>query len=144
VVVALGDWAHHWLTRKIPEHDLDASLLMWDVRRTVRAAGIPAAPRTIVQFEFPDTRPEHRLWWLLAERGVVELCWKRPAPINDLEVTASLADMVSIWLNRLDLATALADGRVRLAGDPAQCAAFPRWFVPGEGAYRHPPVETAQ
>jgi len=136
VVIALGDWAHHWLTREIPEHDLDPSLLMWDMRRTVDAAGFPTPARTVVQFQFPDVQPKQRLWWLLAERGLVELCWKRPAPDNDLEVTALLADMVLIWIDRLPLSAALTDGRIRLDGPPTQRDAFSRWFRPGRGKHR--------
>lgn len=136
VVVALGDWAHHWLTREIPAHDLDPSLLMWDVRRTVDPADLPGSARTVVQFQFPDARPEHRLWWLLAERGTVELCWKRPAPENQLEVTVLLPDITRVWIGRLAVDEALANGRIRLEGDKTQREAFARWFRPGLGAYR--------
>lgn len=136
VVVALGDWAHQWLQHEIPEHNLDPALLMWDVRRTVDGNRFTADSRTVVQFKFDGVPARQRLWWLLVENGDVDLCQKRPAPENDLEVECHLADLTGIWLGHLRLADALADRRVRLEGERHLRDGFGRWFLPSTGAYR--------
>lgn len=129
VVMALGSWAHRWLQTAIPAENLDPSLLLWDIRRNVDTTAMPSQARTQVQFELLGVPAPQRLSWLLIEDGEVELCYKWPGFANDLEVLAHLGDLTSIWLGHLRLSTALADGRLRLAGPKKQRDAFRRWFL---------------
>jgi hypothetical protein len=50
---------------KAADGDLDAGLLMWDMRRSVDAQVLPLR-RLVVQFEYPDAPPGGRDWWLVA------------------------------------------------------------------------------
>jgi hypothetical protein len=53
VVELLGAWGHRWARSNLNKGDLDAGLLMWDMRRTVDPAVFPGH-RIVVQFEYPD------------------------------------------------------------------------------------------
>ena len=129
VVFALGKWAHRWLQKDIPERNLDPALLLWDIRRNVDVAALPAQPRTQVQFELLGVPAPQRLSWLLVEAAETELCYKWPGFANDLEVQAHVADLTNVWLGHVRLPKAIADGRIRLAGSRAQRDAFRKWFT---------------
>lgn len=129
VVFSLGWWAHRWLQREIPEQNLDPRLLMWDVRRNIDTSCLPSNAKTVVQFMLGGLPANQRLWWLVIEKDEVDLCLKRPAPENELEVAAHIADLTNVWLGHLAMKQALADGRIRLTGAPEQCNAFKRWFL---------------
>lgn len=129
VVMGLGHWAHKHLTTEIPDHNLDPSLLMWDIHRNVDVVAFPADRRTVVQFLLGGVPVAQRLWWLLIQRGEVELCFKRPGFDNDLEVEGHIRELTNIWLGYRKLAGAIADGTVRVTGEPALSKSMPRWFL---------------
>ena len=41
IVQLLGVWGHRWVPTSLVVEDLDASLLMWDMRRSVNPAAFP-------------------------------------------------------------------------------------------------------
>lgn len=129
VVMSLGEWANEHLTTQIPDHNLDPALLMWDIHRNVDAAAFPAGRRTVIQFQLSGVVAAQRLWWLLIDHGSVELCLKRPAAENDLEVEGHVRDLTDIWLGHLSLRRAIDDGQVRFSGDAALADTMPRWFL---------------
>jgi DNA-binding HxlR family transcriptional regulator len=53
IVQLLGAWGHRWVQTSLVVEDLDASLLMWDMRRSVNPDAFPA-DRIVLQFEYPD------------------------------------------------------------------------------------------
>ena len=57
IVEAMGIWGQRWVTTEATLRHLDANLLMWDVRRNIRAEP-PRETRTTVQFIFRDQAPE--------------------------------------------------------------------------------------
>ena len=83
IVMFFGEWGQRWVRSQIREDDLDAGLLMWDMRRTIDAAAFPPE-RTAVEFEFFDAPKAERLWWLVVHEGEVELCFDDPGFPVDL------------------------------------------------------------
>lgn len=73
VVELLGAWGHRWSRSNLSKRDLDAGLLMWDMRRSVNPAIFPKH-RIVVQFEYPDAQKGGRVWWLVSENGEIDLC----------------------------------------------------------------------
>jgi len=65
VVELLGAWRHRWAQSDLSSGDLDAGLLMWDMRRTVDASIFPDH-RVVVQFEYADAPKGARDWWLVS------------------------------------------------------------------------------
>jgi hypothetical protein len=60
----MGEWGARWVRSQLAPEDLDVTLLMWDMPRTVRPEHFPAR-RIVVAFEFKDVLQSKRRWWLL-------------------------------------------------------------------------------
>ena len=65
LVESMAQWGSRWVRRRLSHDDLDAGLLMWDIRRQVDASRFPAQ-RVVVHFSFPDAPSGQRHWWLLS------------------------------------------------------------------------------
>ena len=116
IIVALAVWGHKWVEDRLGRDDLDAGVLMWDIRRRIDTAALPAG-RTVVRFEFPDAPKTMRLWWLVMEAGEVDLCQSDPGHEEDLFIRVDLHTMTEVWLGQLPFKTALRDGRIEAIGD---------------------------
>ena len=74
VVEAIGIWGHRWVETEPSMENLDAGLLMWDMRRGLNITPLP--PRKItIQFVYPELSKAERNWWLLIDpKHGVDLC----------------------------------------------------------------------
>jgi DNA-binding HxlR family transcriptional regulator len=98
VVEAMGFWGQKWVEARLSLKNLDASLLMWDMRRNLNPAPLPDR-RTVIQFTYEELPASKRLWWLVVEpRGEVDLCWSDPGFEVDLYVSTDLHTMTAIWM----------------------------------------------
>lgn len=128
VVMALGRWGQRWVSSELSLANLDAALLMWDMRRNLDAAALPPR-RVVVLFTYPERREEERRWWLVATPGEpVDLCAVDPGFDVDLYVASDLETMTKIWLGLEGLRAAVETGRVHLHGARDVEAAMPRWL----------------
>lgn len=127
---ALGTWGQRWTTRVQPQN-LDAALLMWNVRRRIALDRLPAR-RVIVHFSFtavPATYRGARRFWLLLERSGVDLCIHDPGLEVDVYVEAQLGAMTRVWLGDLPFSAAVRAGELRLSGPPSLVRRFPSWLL---------------
>jgi DNA-binding HxlR family transcriptional regulator len=115
VVTQLGSWAQRWFRSAFNPEELDAGVLMWDMRCTVNAAALPAL-RTVVQFVFTELPVRHRSWWLVHEAGEVDLCPFDPGDVAALEIRTTLRAMTRVWMGEVTLAAAQRSGELTLAG----------------------------
>lgn len=60
VVELLGAWGHRWAQSNLHREDLDAGLLMWDMRRSIDPAIFPTH-RVVVQFEYADAPKDRNI-----------------------------------------------------------------------------------
>lgn len=127
VVMAMGVWGQRWLESQLEPENLDASLLMWDMRRNLDPAPI-ARERATVQFDYADARPGQRLWWLVVEPGAVDLCSVDPGHEIDLYVECDLRVMTAIWMGLATVQSALSSGKLSLHGDTAIARDMQRWL----------------
>jgi DNA-binding HxlR family transcriptional regulator len=130
VIEMLGVWGHQWLRHKLTQEELDPSLLMWDVRRRVDATKLPPSrrERTVVCFELRGVPSKQSRYWLVFDRGEVDLCLKHPGHEHDLSVASHIRDLTRVWLGTLGIGNALREDRLQLSGDRALARSFPRWF----------------
>jgi DNA-binding HxlR family transcriptional regulator len=128
LVEVLGSWGQRWARAHLEEGDLDAGLLMWDVKRNVETSLFPDR-RTVIQFSFKDLPEAQDGYWLVGSRGEVELCIKDPGYEVDLYVLSDLRSLTGVWLGDLGVAEALASGRIELHGDRALRQNFAAWFA---------------
>lgn len=128
IVMSFGEWGQRWVRSQIRESDLDAGLLMWDMRRHIDAAVFPP-PRTTVEFEFFDAPEAERFWWLVVHDGEIELCFDDPGFLVDLYVRSGLQTLTQIWMGDISLAEARRRDLIELQGGRGIIQAMPRWLT---------------
>jgi DNA-binding HxlR family transcriptional regulator len=127
---ALGQWGQRWTLRVQPQN-LDAGLLMWNVRRRMALDRLPER-KTVLHFSysgFPESYRGPRKFWLVLERPAVDLCLHDPGHEVDLYVEADIAAMAGVWLGDLPFAHAVRTRKIRLTGKPALVRQFPSWLL---------------
>ena len=130
VIEKLGEWGQQSAARFEPQN-LDAGLLMWNLRRRLAAGRLPAE-RVIVRFEFtgvPARYRRARVFWLSIERPDVELCLSDPGAEVDLYVGADLESFARVWMGARRVGDELRAGRIRLQGPQRLVGSFPSWLL---------------
>jgi DNA-binding HxlR family transcriptional regulator len=127
LVELLGTWGHRWVQSDLKEEDLDASLLMWDMRRSVNVDIFPKR-RVVVEFEYPDAANGAKHWWLIAQQGEVDLCLKDPGYEVNVLVRCPLRVMTKIWICASTLGDEVKKHQIELLGDPALIGNFADWL----------------
>jgi DNA-binding HxlR family transcriptional regulator len=117
IILQVGIWGHRWARSKLSPEDLDPSLLMWDIHRTMNANYF-GADRTVLYFEFSDYAAKFRRWWLVVKGGDVDVCMKDPVYDVDLNVLTDIRTLTGVWMGDIGLGQALRDRRIRLSGQP--------------------------
>ncbi|MDQ2094183.1 winged helix-turn-helix transcriptional regulator [Rhodalgimonas zhirmunskyi] len=128
IVEAFGIWGQKWIETQATLENLDPSLLMWDMRRNINPAPLPAH-RTVVQFRYPELPANRSDWWLIINPNAkveVDLCAKDPGFTVDLWVTTDLKTMTAIWLGLSRVQDAGA--KLLVDGDPALIRSLNQWL----------------
>jgi len=115
IILQMGIWGHRWARSKLSPDDLDPSMLMWDIHRTMNAEYF-GKKRTALYFEFIDYTAKFRRWWLVVYDGDVDVCMKDPGHDIDLEILTDVRTLTGVWMGDIGLGQALRDGRIRLTG----------------------------
>ena len=127
IVELLGAWGHRWAHSNLDKGDLDAGLLMWDMRRTVDPAVFPSY-RVVVQFEYPDAPKGERDWWLVSENGEIDLCLNNPGYDVDIMIKCSLKTMTEIWICQQPFRDAVKKGDIKVLGDSKLTSKLQDWL----------------
>ncbi len=127
VIKLMGTWGHRWAQSDLNEGDLDAGLLMWDMRRSIDPSAFPAQ-RVVVQFNFTDAPLGNRDWWLVAENGDIDLCLNDHGYEIDLIIRCSLKSMTQVWICQETFNTAVKKGAITVMGDPALTSKLQEWL----------------
>jgi DNA-binding HxlR family transcriptional regulator len=128
IVHGLGRWALRWVDSNCSLANLDARLLMWNMRRNLRPNPLPRK-RVTVEFRYPELpKEEARYWLIVVPDAPVDLCSIDPGYEVDLVVTADLRAMTSAWMGMTDLQTELSARRIRLDGDDRLSNTFGKWI----------------
>lgn len=127
LVELLGAWGHRWARSDLNSDDLDAGLLMWDMRRSVEPAVFPSH-RVVVKFEYPDAPQGARDWWLVSEKGEVDLCLNDPGYDIDILIKSSLKSMTAVWICETTLNESKARGEIDILGDPDLIKKLQDWL----------------
>src|SRR5258706_11537034 len=127
---ALGTWGQRWTIRVQPKN-LDAGLLMWNVRRRIAKDKLPEQ-RVVAHFNytgFPASYRGPRKFWLILERSDVDVCLSDPGYEVDLYIDADIGAMASVWLGDLAFVEAVRAREIRLAGMRQLVKQFPSWLL---------------
>jgi len=127
IVELLGAWGHKWAQSDLSEGDLDAGLLMWDIRRSVDVSQFPDR-KVVVQFEYPDAPKGANLWWLICDKGKVDLCLSDPSFDVDLVLRCSLAVMTAIWTCQAGVNEMIKNRQLTVLGNGALAKKLSAWL----------------
>jgi DNA-binding HxlR family transcriptional regulator len=137
MVEARGHWGQRWVTSELSLQQLDASLLMWDMRRKLNLEPMPRR-RSVIQFLYAEQAAVDRSWWLIVEPDAglhaskagapVDLCSVEPGFDVDLYVAADLRTMTAIWMGLDTVRVALDSQRMLLTGDAGLASDMQSWL----------------
>jgi DNA-binding HxlR family transcriptional regulator len=127
IIMALGHWGARWIGSRLRDDQLDAGLLMWDVRRFVRLETFPSRP-VIIQFKFRDARSGERAWWLVVEEGVADLCRDDPGRELTLVVDSSVRALTEVWAGDRTPREVLESRELRVDGAAQDAQNLWRWL----------------
>jgi hypothetical protein len=127
VVRSLGVWGQRWLPRTLPRDELDADVLLWDMRRRIRGDALPAEP-IVIRLELSGGRNRTSLRYLLLRRGEASLCAENPGFPEQLRVRSSVQTFTAWWRGDLSFADARA-ADMTIEGRRELVRAFPSWFL---------------
>jgi DNA-binding HxlR family transcriptional regulator len=131
IVERMGVWGLRWVHHQITKEDLDPSLLMWDIRRGMRAENLPPT-RTVFEFDFGAAQKKMRNWWLVTENGDVDLCMISHGFDVNVMIETDVRTLADVWLGQTGYKDAMRDGKLQIDGPRALLKTFPEWF--GESA----------
>ncbi|MBX9588548.1 MAG: helix-turn-helix transcriptional regulator [Hyphomonadaceae bacterium] len=127
VVMALGIWGQRWVESSLSLKNLDPSLLMWDMRRSIDITPLPPR-RTTVHFMYPELASSKRSWWLVIDGGKVDLCSTNPGFEIDLYVKSSLRSMTAVWMGLTTVKEEMDAGSMELIGDKSIARSMQQWL----------------
>ena len=134
LILQLGTWGQRWSRSRMESHDLDASLLMWDMRRNLKVGKLPQR-EAVIYFEFPDATKGMRQWWLVVEDAEVDLCLEDRGLEVDVSLSASLRTMTRVWMGDLSLAQARVQGLLKVSGPAKLVRCLGDWL--GASTFAH-------
>ncbi|MFD0465834.1 SCP2 sterol-binding domain-containing protein [Microvirga aerilata] len=124
----MGEWGVQYAQDPLDESDLDSRVLMWNMRRRVDPTTFPDE-RVTVEFDFTDMPSSRRHWWLISNRGEVDLCPTDPGYPVDVYLTTDVRTMVMVWFGKLNFDRAVAGGRIELLGNASICMRLGGWLL---------------
>jgi DNA-binding HxlR family transcriptional regulator len=127
VIMPLGFWGQRWIESSLSLKNLDPSLLMWDMRRNLAPASLPDRKCTVA-FVFPELGAGGKRWWLVIDKGDVDLCSVDPGFEVDLYVRSSLRSMTAVWMGHSTLKAEIDAGNIELTGDKAIARSMHGWL----------------
>lgn len=128
IVRGLGRWALRWVDSDCSLANLDARLLMWNMRRNLQPAPMPPR-RVTVEFHYPELpKGEAHYWLIVAPDTPVDLCTIDPGYEVDLIVTADLRAMTSAWMGMSEFDASIRTNLIMMDGDPVLSARFTHWI----------------
>lgn len=127
VVSQLGTWGQRWFRSTLKRDELDAGVLMWDIRCTVDAGALPT-DGSVVQFTLTDQPGSSRYWWLVNQEGGADLCPVNPRDEVALEVRTTLRVMTRVWMGELLLDDALSSGQLKVLGSDQLKRSLLKWL----------------
>lgn len=124
IIEALGFWGARWTKSRLTRKDYDPGLLMWDIRRNIDVERLPSGRRTVIEINLRRAETAFRRWWLVVDKGEIDLCLKDPGYEVQLYLTADLKAMVEIWMGHLSLRQAIRAGQLAFEGPQALASSF--------------------
>ncbi|MGA7488447.1 MAG: helix-turn-helix domain-containing protein [Xanthobacteraceae bacterium] len=127
VVMSLGVWGQRWVESSLSLKNLDPSLLMWDMRRSLDPMPLPPR-RCTINFLYRDVKSGNRSWWLVIDGSTADLCSSNPGFEIDLYVHSSLRSMTAVWMGLSTVQKEIDAGQIELIGDKSLAQSMQQWL----------------
>jgi len=129
---SLWQWAEKWVPEDPTMAQRDPTIILWWLKHRVDQRTAPE--RQIALEIVMHGGGSDRSWILLARNTEPTICLEDPLIGQDryVYVEADAADVYPIARGMRSWADAVADGSVRIDGEPELVAALPGWFLPIE------------
>ncbi|MEP5764344.1 MAG: helix-turn-helix domain-containing protein [Halieaceae bacterium] len=119
-------WGMRWARSDLSEAELDVELLMWDIRRRIKAEFLPP-DGCLIHIHVRDLDKQAD-WWLPVAEQEVTLEKEAPEGEEDLLIEGDLETLTRLWLGDTTLHQALAQRRLTLKGRPILIRAIEQWL----------------
>jgi DNA-binding HxlR family transcriptional regulator len=96
IIENMAVWGMRWRSRNIAARDCDVGGFMWDFHRTLNTEGLPNG-ETVILVQISD-RTDLNTWWVIANGDSVDLCLENPGHDVDVYITASLGNLIALWM----------------------------------------------
>lgn len=128
VVEAVGFWGQRWIDADLSLENLDASLLMWDMRRSLNTTPFPNR-RSVIEFQFTDQPAFKDRWWLIVDpEDGVDLCSVEPGFDVDLFVTTGTRSLTAVWMGLSTVKSEQKSKSITLHGDTELARNMQKWL----------------
>lgn len=117
VIKSLGDWGMRWARDNMLDTDYDVELLMLYLQRSIQTDKLVGG-ETVIRFNFTDIQSPAD-WWIIATPEGVDVCTKDPGREVDVYFTSTVKTMADIWMGDVPYRKAVADGSLKVVGQPA-------------------------
>jgi DNA-binding HxlR family transcriptional regulator len=127
-LLSLDSWAKRWVPEDPALAERDISVITFWLSRDVDPDHLPER-QVVIAFEITGPRTQQQ--WLVLEKGAPpSICVEDPGLPQDhyVYVEGEAASLYPISRGLRNWGTALADGSVRLYGQPKLVKALPGWF----------------
>jgi DNA-binding HxlR family transcriptional regulator len=114
IVENMAVWGMRWRKRSIAAQDCDVGGFMWDFHRTLNTASLPDG-ETVILVQISDRR-DLNTWWVIANGDAVDLCVDDPGHEVDVYLTATLPNLIALWLGDVGVQPAVDDKTIFLDG----------------------------
>ena len=82
-----------------------------------------------VEFNFTDVPKVKRRWWIVNDRGTVDLCPTDPGFPVDIYITTDIRTMIHVWVGKLALIKAISSERMEVLGPRQLRERLGSWFL---------------
>ncbi len=127
IVMGFAKWGKDFARMRMRPGDVDPGLLIWEIRRWIDTSALPKS-RSVILFRFPQASRRRQFWWLVAERGEVDLCLLSPGLDVDLTIDADLPTLARLWRGDVTAQQAVGSGKIRMSGSAQLARTFGRWI----------------
>jgi DNA-binding HxlR family transcriptional regulator len=134
-LMSFWEWAKHWVPEDAAAAQRDPTMILWWLRHRIRAEAVPER-QVAIELAMGGDGAAVRTWLLVARGTEPELCLEDPELSDEryVYIEADTAELYPIARGARSWADALADGSVRLFGEPDLVAALPGWFLGRDAA----------
>ncbi|WP_193177394.1 winged helix-turn-helix transcriptional regulator [Oricola nitratireducens] len=129
LVRQLGEWAHRNIDSEVSLQNLDARMLMWNIRRKINRLELPKQ-KCAIQFTLKNPPGDIANYWLVIKPGMeTDLCFTNPRFDIDLFIVCQLRALTSAWMGHTRFEHEIEAGNITLIGHELMARNLTKWLI---------------